>query len=413
MAEWLILRMPRAANAAAGWLAADSEGRPLSAVQSGSLELAASAANGRRVAVLVHAAEVLSLEIELPARSAARAAQLVPFALEEQLATDIEAQHFAIGRSDADGRTTVAVVTRALLEDWLAQLAAADIKPDLLCADADLLPQIAGHTVALLEGDTLSLMAGDSGTRRTATVISAPPGAFAGALAVACGEAAVSTHLLFHVTPLEWQRRSSEIEAARPLLASLRVQVLSSGALPWLAARLPAAAPINLMQGAYAQRRSLGTGWARWRLAAALTGALLLLHLGSQAYSLWRLNRAERELDGAIAQLAGPQLSAGSGSIRQRLEQSLRASGAQDGKSGLLPALQVLAQAMRAVAGTRIQALDFHDGALQLKLRAGDAQSLDRVNQTLRSAGWHAELISGGAAGDAYEGNIELRGSAS
>lgn len=410
MAEWLILRMPRATDAAAGWLVADTEGRPLSALQGGPLEAAASAANGRRVAVLVSATDVLCTEVELPARAGARAAQLVPFALEEQLATDLEAQHFAIGRSGTDGRTGVAVVTRALLEEWLAQLSAAAIKPDLLCADAALLPRLTGHTIALLEGDTLSLTGGDTGG--APLTLSAPPGGFAGALTIARGEATSGTHLLFHVTPLDWQRRSSEIEAARPLLASLKVQLLSSGSLPWLAAQLPAAAPINLLQGPYAQRHSLGAGWSRWRVAAALAGALLLLHLGSQGYALWRLTRTERELDSAIATLVGPQLAAGSGSIRQRLEQALQNAGSQGARSGLLPALQVLAQAMNGVTGARVQALNFRDGALQLKLRAGDAQSLDRINQILRAAGWHAELVSGGAAGDAYEGSIELRGGA-
>ena len=78
-----------------------------------------------------------------------------------------------------------------------------------------------------------------------------------------------------------------------------------------------------------------------------------------------------------------------------------------------MPALQGLAQAMNGIPGARVQALSFRDGALQLKLRAGDAQSLDRINRNLRAAGWQAELVSGGAAGDAFEGNIQLRGGAS
>ena len=65
---------------------------------------------------------------------------------------------------------------------------------------------------------------------------------------------------------------------------------------------------------------------------------------------------------------------------------------------------------MSGVPGARVRALNFRDGALQLKLRASDAQSLDRINQSLRAAGWQAELTSGGADGDAFEGNIQLHG---
>ena len=410
MAEWLILRMPRAADAPAGWLVADSEGRPLAPIEVGPLEAAGSAATNRRVAVLVPAAEVLCLDVELPSGSGARAARLVAFALEEQLASDVETQHFAIGRSSVPGRTAVAVVTRALLEEWLAKLSAAGIKPDLLCTDAALMPRLPGHAVALLDNDTLTFTDADDDAQLT---LSAPPGGFAGALAIAFGEELASTHLLFHANPLDWQRRSIEVEAARSSLASLKVQLLGTGALPWLAAQLPNAKPINLLQGEYAPRTSFHANWGRWRLAAVLAAAALLLHVGAQSYSLWRLNRNDKDLDRAIAAIAGPELTSGGGSIRKNLEPRLLAAQSQDGRSGLLPALQGLARAMSGVPGARVRALNYRDGALQLKLRASDAQSLDRINQSLRAAGWQAELVSGGADGDAFEGNVQLHGGAS
>lgn len=408
MAEWLILRMPRVADAAAIWLVADNAGRPLAPVQNGTLAAAGAAATGRQVAVLVHAAEVLCLEVELPARAGARAAQLVPFALEEQLAGDIETQHFAIGAAAAAGRTAVAVVARPLLDDWLAQLAAAGIRPDLLCSEAALMPRMPGHAVALLEGDTLLLTAGE---HEPPLVLSAPEGGFAAA--VASGEAAAGSALLLHANAADWQRRCAEVEAARPLLASLKVQLLGSGSLPWLAAQLQDAAPINLLQGAYAARGSLSAAWKRWRTAAILAGALLLLHAGSQLYSLWHQGRTERELDSAIATLVGPQFTAGSGSLRTRVASELSAAQTPGGRAGLLPALEALAQAMGGAPGARVQSLSFRDGAVQLKVRASNAQSIDHINQTLRASGWQAELVSGGAAGDAFEGNIQLRGGAS
>jgi general secretion pathway protein L len=410
MAEWLILRMPRAADAAAGWLVADGEGRPLAPVESGPLAQARSAAINRRVAVLVPATDVLSLDVALPAGSGARAARLVAFALEEQLASDVETQHFAIGRSSMPGRTAVAVVTRALLEEWLAQLAAAGIQPDLLCTDAALMPRLPGHAVALLENDTLMFTDMEDDAQLT---LAAPPGGVAGALEIAFADELASTHLLFHANPVDWQRRSSEVEATRSSLASLKVQLLTTGALPWLGAQLPNGKPINLLQGEYAPRTSFRANWGRWRLAAALAGVALALHVGIQIYSLWRLNKSEKDLNQAITAIAGPELAGGDSSIRKNLEPRLLAAQSQGGRSGLLPALQVLAHAMNGVPGARVRALNYRDGALQLKLRASDAQSLDRINQSLRAAGWQAELLSGGADGDAFEGNVQLRGGAS
>jgi phenylalanine-4-hydroxylase len=62
------------------------------------------------------------------------------------------------------------------------------------------------------------------------------------------------------------------------------------------------------------------------------------------------------------------------------------------------------------VPGARLQSLDFRDGVVQLKLRASDAQGLERINQSLRAAGWNAAVVSGGTAGDAYEGSLRLSG---
>ncbi|MDE2252170.1 MAG: type II secretion system protein GspL, partial [Gammaproteobacteria bacterium] len=359
---------------------------------------------------LAPATEVLALEAELPARAGARAAQLVPYALEEQLANDIESQHFAIGPTTESGRTAVAVVARALLDDWLAQLAAAGIVPELLCSEAALLPRLAGYAVALLDGDMLLLAAGDGGPP---LALSAPEGGFAAALAAALGAAAPSTQLLLHASPGDWERRAAEIEGARAQLGGLKAQLLGSGPLPWLAAQLQDAAPINLLQGRYLPRNTFSAGWARWRVAAALAGALLLLHAGSQLWSLRRLERAAGELDSQIIALAGPQFAGASNSIRPRLEASLRDSNAAGGRTGFLPALQSLAQAVGSTPGTRVQSLNFRDGQLQLKIRAGDARSIDRINQSLRAAGWRAELTSSTSAGDGFEGNIELRGGSS
>jgi len=91
-----------------------------------------------------------------------------------------------------------------------------------------------------------------------------------------------------------------------------------------------------------------------------------------------------------------------------RVERLLAAQG-QAGSSGLLSALAALAQAVSSVSGATVQALSFREGGLDLKLQAGDAASLERVDQALRNGGWQAELTSGAAAGTAYEGRIQMR----
>jgi hypothetical protein len=58
---------------------------------------------------------------------------------------------------------------------------------------------------------------------------------------------------------------------------------------------------------------------------------------------------------------------------------------------------------------TAIQALNFHDGTLEMQLSAPDATTLDHVIQSLKGNGWQAKQTSGNAAPSGYQGRIELR----
>src|SRR5215469_9838347 len=158
MSDWLLLRLPHAGAELATWLVVDARGAPLSPPQSGPLALAAPRAPGRRVAVLIGGADVLLAEPEVPVKAGAKLQQLVPYALEENLAEDIEELQFAVGkRTSESSRVPVAVVTRSLLNEWLSTLRLNGIEPDVMYADSDLLPENPGQAVALLEEDAVSV----------------------------------------------------------------------------------------------------------------------------------------------------------------------------------------------------------------------------------------------------------------
>ena len=105
----------------------DGSGARRGNVQSGPLDLAAAAAAGRKVIVLVPGTDALLAEPVLPVKSGAKLAQVVPFALEEHLAADVEDLHFAVGKRDARPGTPVAVVSHARMEAWQALLADAGL----------------------------------------------------------------------------------------------------------------------------------------------------------------------------------------------------------------------------------------------------------------------------------------------
>ncbi|MCC7461474.1 MAG: hypothetical protein IT480_03325 [Gammaproteobacteria bacterium] len=404
MSDWLLLRTPRAATVS--WLIADEAGRPLSAVSSGTLAQAAAAAVGRRVAVLLPGTDVLLAEVELPARSGTRTSQLVPYALEEQLVGDVEAQHFAVAeRTAAGGRTRVAVIAHAEFEQLLQTLRTAGIEPARVVSEAGLVPTGPQHATLMLDGETLCIAPPDGGLP-----VVLPSADLAAALELALGTAALAaTHLLCVATPLDWQRRSAEVEALRGRCTTLKIQLASSGLLPWLAPQLFGLAAVNLLQGRYAQPASWSGGWRRWRVVVALAAVVLGLYVGGQLWALAQLGRAERTLNAATEEFAQRVMPGGGNrNLRQRAEQRLLAAQRSTDDAGFMSALGALANALGAGGEVSIQSLHYQAGALEIKLRTSDADGLERLGRQMHSAGWQAQITGGGAVAGGYEGRMRL-----
>lgn len=409
MPDWLLLRLPHALDQPASWLVADARGAPIGPPQAGPLELAAPRVTGRRVCVLVPGAEVLLAEPEVPVKAGAKLQQLVPYALEEHLADNIEDLHFAIGKRAGDSaRTPVAVVARNLLDEWLASLRAAGIQPDVMYADSSLLPENPGQSVALLEEDTIFVRPPGG------SPVTLPSDALAEALEIAQSGAASgetgARGLILYTGAAEWQRHSPQVEAARPLFDGIKVQLLTSGPLALFAQQLPSGAAINLLQGTYAPTSSRGTELRAWRVAALLLASLIALHVVGKTAELQLLKKREHQVDASIRDTFRSAMpgETNTADARHRMEQRLVATRGAGG--GLLPALQAFAQARDATPGVNLQGFSFHDGALDMKLSAPDAASLDHLSQTLRGNGWQAELASGGNSSSGYEGHLQVHG---
>lgn len=409
MAESLLLRLPREAEQPASWLVVDARGAATGPPQAGPLTLAAPRAAGRRVLVLVPGTDVLLAEPELPARAGARLQQLIPYALEEHLAEDIDALHFAIARRAPDAtRARVAVVARSLLDEWLRQLRAAGIEPDAIYAESDLLPENPGQAVALLEADAVFVRPPGG------SVITLPADALGQALEIARADSDSGARgLILYTGAAEWQQHAPAVEAQRPHFDGIKIQLLTGGPLALFAQQLPGGTAINLLQGEYTPTQANAVGWQAWRVAALLLLALIALHVAGRAVQLHLLKNREHQVEASMRDVFRSALP---GEVppadpRQRMQERLaRARGAG---SGLLPALQALAEARDASPGTAVQSLNFHNGSLELTLTAPDASSIARLSEALHSRGWQADLTGGNNTAGGYQGRLAIHAGSS
>jgi general secretion pathway protein L len=408
MADWLLIRFSNDPGSV-DYLTCDAAGRIVEPLRRGPVAAAARDAAGKRVCALAPASDVLLTEAEVPTKSGSRFQQIVPYALEEQVAQDIDSLLFAIGRRTGDSpRIPVAVVSRALLDDWLRQLRGAGLEPECLYADSSLVPENPGQAVLVLSDDSVLLRA--PGTQPVTLPLAALSEALDLLRPVPVAEFG-GNGLVVYAGEAEWQQYGAAIEAEREHFEALSVQLLPEGPLGLFAQSLPGTTAINLLQGPYAPVSPLSGGLKAWRIAAALLVGLLVLHGIGGATQLLMLKRTERRLDQSISETFEQAMPGehNTSNARHRMEARLASLQGSTDSSGLLAMLSAFAQARSGANGTAVQALSYRAGLLELQVTAPGADALDHISQQLRTQGWQADLTSGTSSSGAYQGRIQMK----
>lgn len=392
----------------AEWLAIDTDGARHGSVQSGSLADAAAYAGARKVIVLVPGTDVLLAEPVLPLKSGAKLAQVVPFALEEQMAANIEDLHFAIGRRDERPGTPVAIVSLAQMDAWLSALRDVGLHADSIYAETSVLPATPNGVTLLVDGARVYV-------RREAApgaVLDVEPLIEALQLALAAGDDA-REHVTIYLTEDVYERDRDLFEGLREFTASLQLKLLADGALPLFAANAFQKAPVNLLQGRYAVKTRLNISFQPWRYAAMLAVAFLALHFGLKTWQYFDLKQTEARLDSEIAQVfqqtmpgapVPPALSA-----RKQMEMRLNALRGSGPVGGIIATLGTLGEAMAQAPGTTIEALSYRDNVTDLRVMAPSVDALDKIQHVASEHGIAAEIQSANPRESKIEGRLKLK----
>ncbi len=413
MPHTLLLRLPAPGQDDTEWLSIEQTGMATTAKQRGPLSLAAAVGRSAHVIVLAPATQILLAEPELPPGSGVKLARVVPFALEEQLTEDIDQLYFAVGRRGPTGRTPVAVVSRSLLQGWMAQLTAAGIEPAAIYADISLVPDNPGQTVLWLEKARLAVrrpgmlpIAVELTPVSEALVVA---GVIPDPLEAAAPKAPESA--ILYLTREDWLKVQDEFEGLADQFASLKVQLLPDGPLPWLARNLAATDAVNLLQGEFARATDYGARWRQWRTAALLAAGLLASHLSAEALQIHRANRETKALDGEIAQIfakimPSEKMDDPRGQMQARLDR-IRRSG--PGPEYFLRTLQGLSTALASSPNTSIDSLSYREQSLDMKVTAPSLAALSQLTQLMGKQGMAAEIQSSTPTNSGIEAHLQVR----
>ena len=412
MPHTILLRLPAPGQEDTEWLGIDAAGVPSEARARGPLSLAAAVARSAKVIVLAPATQILLAEPQLPPGSGIKLARAVPFALEEQLTEDVDLLVFALGKRRPGG-TPVAVVSRELLQGWLGQLAAVGIDPAALYADISLMPQNPGQTVLWLEKERLSVRR--PGALPFAVELAPVTEALIVAGVIADPFAAdpashIAQSAVLYVTREDWITVQDEFEHLSNQFISLNIQLLPDGPLPWLARGLDADA-VNLLQGEFARRSPTGARWQRWRTAAALAAALLVVHVAAESFQLRQARHETAALDEEIKNVFSSAMPAVEMQDPRRQMQARleRIRHSASGPQYFLRTLQSLSGAIGATPRTTIDAMSYRENTLELKVSAPSLAALSQISQALGKDGLVAEIRSSTPVGAGIEAQMQIR----
>jgi general secretion pathway protein L len=413
MPQLLLLRLPTPGQEETEWLILDEAGAPTPTRQRGSLSLAAAVWRSGKVVVLASATQILLAEPELPPGGGTKLARAVPFALEEQLTEDVDQLSFAIGHRRGSGATPVAVVSRTVLQGWIADLSAAGLEPQAIYPDISLMPENPGQTVLWLENDRLAVrrpgampFAVELAPVREALVVAG----VIGDPLQAGDEPRPKESAILYVTREDWTRVQEEFEQLLEEFASLKVQLLSDGPLPWLARGMNTADAVNLLQGEFSRTADYSERWHRWRLAAGLAAALLVVHVAAQALQIRQAKHESSALDSEISQIfssamPGDKLADPRRQMQSKLER-IRKSGA--GPQYFLHTLQTLSGALAVTPKTTISALSYRENALDMTLNAPSLAALSQLTQFVGKQGFAAEIQSSNPVAAGVEAHVHV-----
>ena len=409
MAENLYLRLSTPAQAEGPWLEwmlLDENSGIVRFKGEGSVEefrqLRADLSYSGRAYVMIPGEDVLLTSALVPSKQSRQILQAVPFMVEEQIASDVESCHFAIGPKLEGGDVSVAVIDDKLMSHWLEVLRDLSIKPILVTTDLLAVNDTAGchvfvdNTRALIRtGSNTGLCVSHDMIATTIGLLQLEPESQI-QFSVAAGQEA-NLQLIIDQIKAETELAVDLVEMEYSPFETLARQ-FNRGA-------------INLLQGEFKVEDQQKKESSAWRSVAILAGCALLLHLFTVLGQAIYLDVKARQLD-ADARALYAQIYPNDRNVRdmrRRWQNHLRASGS--GVSGEFMSLFVETTKHIPGANLNLSNVNYSDsrGDLILQLEAGRSEQLIGFAETLNKMGLEAEIGTINQADNAVRGSVKVK----
>lgn len=379
MSETLLIHYKPSSPDQTCWALINEQGNLTTKLSHGPLSDISSIAKGRRATVLLDGACVSLDAINIPSQNKQRQLQAVPFAMEDQLASDIDDMHFALGKRQEDQNIPVVSINKNLLEKILADFKQAEIKIEILSVDIIALPFEASGWTILIDNENTLIKSNE----------------FTGYYCDRDNLSAILTSLLNKLDSqpetLHFYHETNDANAAeliKDTQSALSIKTYEESPFSIFAKNIDTIKLLNLLQGEYTPKRESNIHFKPWKAVAALIGIWLILQLvyaGIEANQLKQKNadlRSQIEKEFKRANPGAKKFN----NMRKRMERMLKelhGGGDSKNKHVFLDIMSDAAPVLSKNDKVNIRGIAYRNKHIDMDLQADSLQTLESIKSQL------------------------------
>lgn len=342
---------------------------------------------------------------DIPAKQSRFIQQALPYAVEEQIAQDIDTIHLALGRHASDGYL-VAAIDRIQMARWQTLFSGwSHARLDAIYPDASLLPAPESGWTMCLDGDFV-MMQSQRGEWLRMQADNLP--LFAMTMATPSSEEVIAE------IPVQLFGSESDLESQQPLISELsgasgRVNVqqkpLEFSVLEFLAwsHHQHVCHPVNLCQGQLSIKVSGSSPLKPWRPLIAVASLWLVIQLGLEigmgVYHQQQADELQAQAMAVYRNAFPSDQRTHAGNVRRVIEGQLRVAGSQGPDVDFITLMKFTGDQYGRLPGSG--AVTFNSinysrnrGELVVDIRADSYDRLSRLRNGLANEGLQAQIGS-------------------
>ncbi|MCW8934863.1 MAG: type II secretion system protein GspL [Gammaproteobacteria bacterium] len=409
MNEFLIIHYKPGHKSNLHYWAMGADQHPSITLGHGSLDELKAISRGKKVSVLIDAHYTTLECVKIPSKNRSKQLQAIPFAMEDQLAEDIEDTHFALGKAD-DNTVPVIAIKRELLQETIDLFKQQNIHIETLTADSIALPGNKSDWCVLLDEDSALIKTGPSQAhccdRENLTVILQA--------LLSQNNNSNDNNTQPETITYYYKEDDSEAEALlQNIEINIKAQPYKNHALEIFVRHLKEVQAFNLLQGEFTPKRESVTWLKPWKSVAIAASTWMVLHLGYNgmlAADLEKKNlvltkQIETEFKRAIPDAR--KMTNMQKRVERRLKE-LKSGGAGSSEGGFLEILSKVSPALSKNDRTNIKAAVYRNNYIDIDLTAKSLQDIEALKNKLAAIPGIKTVLSTTVEKDSVKGRLRL-----